>query len=153
MTEEVTEPVCETCRGEGKILHFYDRPGGPPGNTYVGCPKCEAGRRYNLLLEAELKPDDILIQLDLWISEMWRERCRYEYPLIMQRARNEIAKLREERLGEWGTTLIAKARAEALEEAAQVCEHRVPPVQEIHWQAGARACAVAIRALKDKPLD
>jgi hypothetical protein len=39
-----TDPTpCETCRGAGKVLHFYARgPGDAPGNRMGPCPTCAA---------------------------------------------------------------------------------------------------------------
>lgn len=89
---------------------------------------------------------DILEELDRWIAE-WRSLADFRQPalprtMLLQRARDEIAALRAARLGEWGTTLIAKARAEALEEAslaAEACCREFP---------ACGVAVVAIRALK-----
>ena len=49
VTETVTEHVvrigrgCKHCSFTGEILHFYERPGGPPGNQYGPCPECYKG--------------------------------------------------------------------------------------------------------------
>ena len=49
VTETVTEvtirrgPGCKHCNFEGEILHFYERPGGPPGNQMGPCPECYKG--------------------------------------------------------------------------------------------------------------
>lgn len=32
--------ICRPCRGSGEMLHFYERPGGPPGNQMGHCPIC-----------------------------------------------------------------------------------------------------------------
>jgi hypothetical protein len=46
---------CTTCGGDGRILVFYARgPASPPGNHWVGCPDCEAGRAYDVALRAEV---------------------------------------------------------------------------------------------------
>jgi hypothetical protein len=45
--------VCGTCRDEGRILAMWDRPGGPPGNGYVGCPHCEKGHAYTEAIQKE----------------------------------------------------------------------------------------------------
>ena len=47
--------VCSTCRDEGRILAMWDRPGGPPGNGYVGCPYCEKGRAYTEAIQKEME--------------------------------------------------------------------------------------------------
>jgi hypothetical protein len=48
--------TCSTCRDEGKILHFYARgPNDAPGNTFVGCPNCVAGREYDAWVKAEIE--------------------------------------------------------------------------------------------------
>ena len=46
----VEEPMaqCKACGGTGTdgILHFWERPGGPPGNGYGMCPTCNGtGKR------------------------------------------------------------------------------------------------------------
>ncbi len=33
-------PGCVHCNFEGEVLFFIDRPGGPPGNQRMPCPKC-----------------------------------------------------------------------------------------------------------------
>lgn len=53
MSREQTTP-CVTCDGEARILAFFDRgPESPPGNHWIGCPDCEAGRAYDEKLRAE----------------------------------------------------------------------------------------------------
>lgn len=50
-----SSPLCPTCKGEGRILTMWERgPRSPPGNGYVGCPHCPAGREYDKRLAAEL---------------------------------------------------------------------------------------------------
>ncbi len=45
-----------------------------------------------------------------------------------------------------------RARREALEEAALLCDaERRPPFGELEWEEGARSCAAKIRALIDAP--
>jgi hypothetical protein len=45
----------------------------------------------------------------------------------------------------------AETRAEALEEAARMCDtHLIDGSENVIWSASCRACAAAIRALKDK---
>jgi hypothetical protein len=65
MTEQRT--ICGTCRDEGRILAMWDRPGGPPGNGYVGCPDCEAGRKYTEAMQAEFSDSQMTA---------WRTRRR-----------------------------------------------------------------------------
>jgi hypothetical protein len=36
--------TCPTCHGEKRILHIYERPGGPPGNQWIDCPDCTGAR-------------------------------------------------------------------------------------------------------------
>lgn len=49
VTETVTEHVvrigkgCKHCNFKGEILHFHERPGGPPGNQMGPCPECYKG--------------------------------------------------------------------------------------------------------------
>ena len=45
---------CPTCHDDGKILAMWERPGGPPGNGYVGCPHCTAGRAYDAAVQREI---------------------------------------------------------------------------------------------------
>jgi len=33
---------CDTCFGQKEVLYLIPRPGGPPGNQMVPCPKCVA---------------------------------------------------------------------------------------------------------------
>lgn len=39
---DLTRCSCDS----GRVLFVYDRPGSPPGNTWVACPHCEQGRAY-----------------------------------------------------------------------------------------------------------
>jgi hypothetical protein len=45
-------PPCSTCHGEGRVLRFYDHPGGPPDNGYIGCLHCKKGRAYDRAAKA-----------------------------------------------------------------------------------------------------
>ena len=45
--------MCPTCGDTGKVLTLWDRPGGPPGNGYVGCPDCPNGAAYAAAVKAE----------------------------------------------------------------------------------------------------
>jgi len=46
---------CATCQDSGKVLAMWERPGGPPGNGYVGCPDCPAGHTYNEAIKREVE--------------------------------------------------------------------------------------------------
>jgi hypothetical protein len=91
---------------------------------------------------------DILEELDRWI-EQWTGIGDNRHPRLpmLQRVRDEIVTLR--RITRHGGALftadyVAAARAEALEEAAQICLR----LYEEYPQCG--LAAAAIRALKDK---
>lgn len=54
-------PGCKTCNNTGRVLQFWDRPGGPPGNGWSGCPDCEKDRSYAEAArrERDISPDFI----------------------------------------------------------------------------------------------
>lgn len=53
MESESNTAICPTCKGDGRILFMWDRPGGAPGNGWGGCPDCEAGHAYDAAAKAE----------------------------------------------------------------------------------------------------
>jgi len=91
---------------------------------------------------------DIVAELDRWLEDeahplRWPLTTLMETARLMKRARDEIVTWR---VGPFALAMTERGkfiRAEALEEAAQVCEK---------GGAGGRfSCAAAIRALKEKP--
>lgn len=42
-TRPKREESCDRCGGSGEVLFFNERPGGPPGNQLIHCPKCKNG--------------------------------------------------------------------------------------------------------------
>lgn len=92
---------------------------------------------------------DVVAELDRFIAE-WHGPGSAGHPL--QRARDEIVALREsfDNLLWLKTKIAATVRAEALEEAASICEN-LRPYAGANGNHHYLACACAIRALKDKP--
>jgi hypothetical protein len=86
---------------------------------------------------------DIVAELDGYLADFSRAWASRD---ILQRARAELVALR--RLDHW-PELVAQARAEALEEAARVCDRLWSAGSEVR-RSDAYACAAAIRALRDK---
>lgn len=97
---------------------------------------------------------DVVAELDRWIA-LAKDMASRDMCEMLQRARDEIVALREK-----GATLVEgfaairaanaiadKARDEALEEAAQLCQARFKRPLDVE----ALNCARAIRSLKDKP--
>ena len=96
---------------------------------------------------------DVLTELDAYIIA----GHPFQAPLgtLLRHARDEIVTLREAREPaslSHGTVqaLIQKARAEALEEAACVCDQH-PDATDTDYVRACRDCAAAIRALKEPP--
>ncbi|HEY2533940.1 MAG TPA: hypothetical protein VGJ20_39470 [Xanthobacteraceae bacterium] len=96
--------------------------------------------------------DDIVAELDRYVAELDRYLAD---DAVVRRARDEIVTLRE-RLREQNAISVTRenahaatriARAEALEEAARVCEQ---PYTTGSTGSTLKAIAKAIRALKDK---
>jgi hypothetical protein len=89
--------------------------------------------------------DDIVAELDRWLRGSGIGQFAEILPEVVQRARDELV-LREKQMGEYAARAehdrIA-VRAEALEEAARVCETHDPSRET-------RNCAAAIRALQGK---
>jgi hypothetical protein len=103
-----------------------------------------------------MSADDVVESLKGW--RHWHEtRNAAVLDEICQRARDEIVALREDHLMlrhdfQNMRDSTKKTRAEALEEAAKVCERQVPAPElraTIYTEACER-CAAAIRALKNK---
>jgi hypothetical protein len=88
---------------------------------------------------------DVIEALDRWLAS-----GTHGFDTLVQRARDEIVALRE--LGPYVADALnaaQQARAEALEEAARVCDERAMTGTNITNQT-AHSLAAAIRALKDK---
>jgi hypothetical protein len=86
--------------------------------------------------------DDIVAELDRWLVPPWQNVSAQHVDMV-KRARDEIVGLHEQlRLVRFDHP--RDIRAEALEEAAQICE-------EVSVYGTAEECVVRIRALKDKP--
>jgi len=87
---------------------------------------------------------DIVAELDRWLTEPAFGLAQEERELL-QRARDEIVALRERNRQRQltGSMIHGRARAEALEEAAQA-------VLEMPLGAARGQAAIAIRALRDK---
>lgn len=83
--------------------------------------------------------DDVVQDLDAELALVEQLPYRVPIHLLAKRARDEIVAMRDTVPG-WVADRRSKIRAEALEEAAQICE-----AQPNKW-----ACADAIRALKNK---
>lgn len=87
---------------------------------------------------------DIVAELEAWLRETVNE-IHGPTPPMIQRARDRLREQEQEIVAlrrEW-----REFRAEALEEAAHMCETLA---NTLDWDAY-RACAAAIRALKDTP--
>jgi len=98
---------------------------------------------------------DIVAELDEWIRLGEDDRLDN----MCQRARDEIVALRkrvsasEQVRAEAALEAVRRARAQALEEAAQACEQlsrRRFHVSDHHSRQAARECVRAIRALMDR---
>jgi hypothetical protein len=96
----------------------------------------------------DVSGDDIVAELDRWLLRWGRLQTMQPEADLMRCARDEIVALRKGvASGGWVWEQIEMmhkaARAEALEEAAQVVEDEFPP-------DASEECADRIRALKDK---
>lgn len=96
---------------------------------------------------------DVVAELDEWLREWQDDRWPSVHgQAVMQRARDEIVALRRA-MPTLADHYVRQARAEALEDAACVCE-QIEAELGPKWQdciPVCQDCAATIRALKDKP--
>ena len=101
--------------------------------------------------EAVVTEPDIVAELDAWLARAESGVLPSLVPIV--RARDEIVALRKaqwEAITSQCREYVKHVRAEAIEEAALVCERKV--LARLHTHVGTcQQCADAIRALKDKP--
>ena len=91
---------------------------------------------------------DIVAVLDRWLTEPAFDLAQEERELL-QRARDEIMALRKMHTPEHFQRVHDATRAEALEEAARMCEADAD-LFDAQVANAMEACATAVRALKDK---
>jgi len=97
------------------------------------------------------KPEDIVEQLDKWLSEVKGNRVTRPVSDI-RRVRDEILQLRDGLLAEYGSRLIQATRDETIEEAAKAAVEAIDLWRESGDEDREIAGRIVgrIRALRDK---